>query len=194
MDFLASDILINSDIIISQETNLHSVRHVNYDNLGQVGWFGLNLSTTDSGEYCRGSLIATNTNNGIPKPVKIKIGDTESKFDIRAASISFSNETVIFISAYRSPSMSDLECIEFFDHLTAVITEFTGKIILVGDLNIASHRPFRYGLTENIFLDTISKSGLDSKFTGPTRESIQLDYAFSNFGVNVGYGLSLIHI
>ena len=91
-------------------------------------------------------------------------------------------DNFVIISAYRSPSMSNEKMVEFFNELIETISEFAGKVVLVGDLNVCD-RPWSRGLSESIFLKEIENTGLNSSFSAATRQKNQLDYAFTNFEI-----------
>ena len=70
---------------------------------------------------------------------------------------------------------------DFFSYLCELINQINGRIALIGDLNIAANRPFRWGETEDKFFEMINEAGLYTRFQQPTRKNVQLDYVFSNF-------------
>jgi len=128
-------------------------------------------------------------NLDIPSPTVVKTLVPE-KFEIRVVKFEFPNESLHLVAAYRSPSMSTIaEIDEYFTFLQLTIAGLTGKIILVGDLNVSKDRKFCAGATQEILLDRIVDAGLYSKFTGVTRPAsvVQLDYIYANYRVKSTY-------
>ena len=183
--FLNSSILDLHQIAIIQETNIHSERHKNFENLQIRNWTGFNLTTVDSGKSCRGALLGFRNDLSIPIPTKVEIPPSMRDFDLGCYSFDFKTKRLNVISAYRSPSMSDIQCDEFFTAIQTLISSISGLIILVGDLNVVASRPFICGLKQNVLLKRITDAGLTNKFRGVTRNASneQLDYIFANFDV-----------
>ena len=183
--FANSSILDHHQIAIIQETNIHSVRHKNFENLQLRSWTGFNLTTVDSGKSCRGALLGFRNDLCIPVPTKVDLPSSMRDFDLACYAFDFKTKRLNIISAYRSPSMSDIECDEFFNAIQTVIGSISGLIILVGDLNVVASRPFICGLKQNVLLRRITDAGLANKFRGVTRHASneQLDYIFANFDV-----------
>jgi len=184
--FLNSGILDLHNIVLLQETNLHSVRHANFENLSFRNWTGVNLSTKDEGEYVRGSLLAYKNGINIPYPTIIKPEFPFDKFDIRAAKFDFVTYTLNIVSVYRSPSFKTRStCIEFFDFLKDFVSSLTGMIIIAGDFNLDRDRLFSKNIFESVFIDNLCSLGFVSQFEGITRpkSNRQLDYILTNFDV-----------
>jgi len=102
---LSSGILDNFNLFLLQETNLAS-HHVNIDNFKWFGFSTMKLSTTESGEFCRGMFLGYRNSISHPVIVDTKIPD---KFEIRCIKINFAFESINVICAYRSPSMNNNE-------------------------------------------------------------------------------------
>ena len=183
---LNSSLILNYDIVLFQETNIDTNFYDKIDNFSSIdGWSSINLSSTGSGKFCRGMLLAFNMDKLKTSPSLSYPPSNLLKFDIRAIKFEFEFQSLTIVSAYRSPSMSSSNMLEFFIGLSDFIDEQEGKIIVVGDLNVEKSRPFLTGYTQQYLLDMLNTCGLYSCFQGTTRQKVQLDYLFSNKHLDV---------
>ena len=178
--FILSDLARQHDIFIFQETNvLADSRHKLYLDWSFANLVTIPLSFCKSSEFARGMILGFN-----PKSVTCKILELpEVSHEIAAVRVMSKTDNFVLISAYRSPSMSNEKMIDFFNELIESISEFAGKVVLVGDLNICD-RPWMRGMSERVFLNEIENTGLTSSISAATRQKNQLDYAFTNFDVS----------
>ena len=178
---LNSSLILNYDVVLFQETNIDTNFYDKIDNFSSIdGWSSINLTSTGSGEFCRGMLLAFNMDKLNCTPSLIYPPSNLLKFDIRAIKFELKFQSLTIISVYRSPSMSSSNMLEFFIGLSDFIDEQEGQIIVVGDLNVEKTRPFLSGYTQQYLLDMLNTCGLYSCFQGTTRQNVQLDYLFSN--------------
>ena len=173
--FLNSRLCKQFDVYVFQETNI-TPEHIHVDDWDIAGLSTTILTHVDQENYCRGSIIGRIPEIGIKTP-KIQL---PRKFEIAAVRLCTQDDSVTVISAYKSPSMSPDLTIQFFEALCEVINSIQGKIILIGDLNVAAGRYFRLNQTEDVFIQMIEQTGLRSMINRPTRRNVQLDYCFSN--------------
>ena len=117
----------------------------------------------------------------LPRPKLVKTPLALRRFDVRCIRMEFLCGDIFIIAAYRSPSMDNSSCIEFFELINDLIMSLSGRILLVGDLNISCGRPFIHGQLQDCLFSYITEAGLVSTFSGPTRQNCQIDYVFSNF-------------
>ena len=173
--FLNSNLCKQFDAYVFQETNI-TTEHVNIDDWDIAGLSTAILTHVDQDNYCRGSILGH-----IPEITSKQVPvQFPRKFEIAAVKICTSTDSITIISAYKSPSMSSELTIQFFETLCEVINSTSGKMILVGDLNISPGRCFRLNLTEDYFIQMIEQTGLRSVLDKPTRRGVQLDYCFTN--------------
>lgn len=182
--FLNSDYHEKFDVIVLQETNI-SKNHVKYDDFSVLNLATLQFFRTDASKFFRGSMIAWN-----PEKVDVILlsKECESDYEIGIAKISTGFDYFYFISAYRSPSLSRPETLQFFQTLNDKLDELEGKVLIFGDLNLAKGRVVHYKSDEydliRKFILSKSFSDLvsgDTHFNKIGKNFNQLDYVFSNF-------------
>lgn len=175
--FLNNVIAKDFDVILLQETNIKKT-HKFYDDFSYVKKLATNLHYCDSDYFSRGSLLAWN-----PETVSAEIlkKQTAAGFEIGIAELSSKLDKVTIVSAYRSPSMNIDRTEEYFDALHDTLVELTGKIILVGDLNVQKGRKIHHKSDEEFYLKQIESVGLKSYANGVTHPSHNNQlYCFSN--------------
>lgn len=117
--FLNLDFHEKYDLIILQETNI-SKDHIKVDDFSLVKLASLQFFRTNPEKKIRGSLIAWN-----PEKVDVHLvsKECESDFEIGVAKISSGCDYFHIVSAYRSPSLSRTETVEFFQILSDTLSE-----------------------------------------------------------------------
>lgn len=182
--FLNLDYHLKYDILIFQETNI-SEDHVKVDDFSLLNLASLQFFRTNPEKKIRGSLIAWN-----PDKVDIHLisKERESDFEIGIAKVSTGYNYFYLISVYRSPSLSRVETLEFFQTLHDKLLEIEGKIVIFGDLNLEKGRTVHYKSDEfDIIRKFILRLSFKNLVSGNThfnkigKTYNQFDYAFSNF-------------
>jgi len=154
VEFINSSLSNIFDIFVFQETNFHSIDHKLYCNFDACNLQVVSLSSTDSGKWCRGMLMAYNAAK-LPHPITIDLPDACNDFDIRCHAFDFFHKRLNILSIYRSPSMTSNDCNDFFDLVQEVALTLKGLIFICGDLNVYGPRKFVAGLTEASLLDRL---------------------------------------
>lgn len=130
--FLNLDFHEKYDIILFQETNI-AVDHVKVDDFSLIKFASLQFFRTNPEKKIRGSLIAWNSEK---VDIHLISKECESDFEIGVAKVSSGFDYFHVISAYRSPSLSRVETLEFFQSLHDRLSEIEGKVVIFGDLNL----------------------------------------------------------
>ena len=166
-------------IVVFQETNLTPF-HSSYEDFSLVHRNSKAASYVESSCFIRGCLFVWDPILFSAKIINSSIIDN---FDIRAMLFepTCPGSDLIVISVYRSPSMSRPATASFFDALSDFIATMSNpRILIVGDLNLAKGRKLHHHTDEAFYIDQICSLGFVNLVSGPSRGSIQLDYAFAS--------------
>ena len=187
--FLNSSIAKDYDIVILQETNV-SEEHVKFDDFSLVGKLGRHFFTVNNEKFCRGSLIAWD-------PTKIDMSfpviNSTAGYEIGVAKAAAGVDELTIISCYRSPSMKEKDgnVTDYMTALTDTLNEVSGKVLLVGDLNLCHGRKIFHNYDEKNLLSLIEYCDMSSIVNQDTHfwtdkgveKCNQLDYAYTNCGL-----------
>jgi hypothetical protein len=175
--FVNSNLARDHDVFILQESKLTSEHPLQYADWSLAGLNTLNLSYRDVTNFKSGMIVGYNPSILQCEQLNIDFG----RWEIAAFRLYSLFDSCTVIAAYRSPSIPKNLIPDYFDSLADGVSQLTGKVIVVGDLNLSVDRPWMRGLSENIFLDQVANLGLTSIVEGYTRNNKQLDYTFTNF-------------
>lgn len=187
VNILNSELIKNYDILVFQETMVRKFNATKYDDFSIVDKIAKITHFTkifrDCSYFSQGSMFVWD-----PAKVKgslVSLPSTDS-FEISAMKFSSKFDSITIISAYRSPSMKEIDgnVSEFFISLIDAIASIEGRIFVVGDLNIERGRKIVHKKDEVEYIKMIERTGLKSMVRGTTHYGLnrdnQLDYAFTN--------------
>lgn len=171
------------DVLVFQETMIRKHNASKYDDFSLVDKIAKITHFRDASYFSQGSMFVWD-----PKKVKgtAVVLPMAEGFEISAMKFSSKFDHVTVVSAYRFPSMKEIDgnVAEFFTALLDAIASIEGRIFVVDDFNIEKGRKIVHKKDECEYLKMIKRLGMKSMVKGSTHYGInrnnQLDYAFTN--------------